>query len=260
MKTGKIEQLPVSAFVITWNEESNIRRCLESVCWAKEIVVVDSFSSDRTVEVARGFTDKVYHHQWQGMVQQKGYALSKTTQPWAMMIDADEEVSPELAASIRRAIIEDDTEIDGFLVARRTSYVGNWIYHGGWYPDRKLRLFRRDRGRIAGRNPHDRVVVNGKTRRLSGDLLHYNYPSISNQLETIDRFSTIVTQETRMAWRDVRLAEMIAKPIAKFFTCYFIKQGYLDGVRGLIIAVASSFYVFLKYAKLWERDLRAGRE
>lgn len=246
--------LPVSVFVITFNEEDNIGRCLASAAWAKEIVVVDAFSSDRTCEIARGFTDKVFSHAYEGMVQQKGYALSRATQPWAMLLDADEAVSPELRASIQRAVLRDDPAVDGYVTPRRTSYAGGWIRHGGWYPDYKLRLFRRERGKIVGKNPHDYVAVPGRTERLEGDLLHYSYPTVASQVETINRFSTMSLREVKTPWRSLCLVPMLVKPIAKFATCYIVKRGWMDGMRGLIIALASSFYVFLKYAKLWERD------
>jgi glycosyltransferase involved in cell wall biosynthesis len=244
----------LSATIITWNEEKNIRDCLESIRWMDEIIVVDAFSSDATVARCREYTDTVLQREWPGHVQQKQFALEQATGDWILSLDADERLSPEAAEEIKACILGKPPAVDGFIFPRQSFYLGQWIKHGGWYPDRKLRLVRRGRARWTGEDPHDKLEVPGSTQQLQGKIYHYVYSDISHQLKTVDSFSRITAQQWHRRGMKARLAPLMFKPPLKFIETYLWKGGVLDGMPGFIIAVISSYYVFLKYAKLWELD------
>jgi glycosyltransferase involved in cell wall biosynthesis len=241
----------ISATIICLNEERNIRRCLESLNFADEIVVVDSGSTDRTVEICQQYTDRVLYHSWPGHVQQKNYALEQARYEWVLSVDADEVVSPQLKESILSALQEDRGKYDGYRVNRHVFYLGRWINHC-WYPEYKIRLFKKSRARWTGKNPHDTITLNGKYRDLHGDLEHYTYRNISHHLRTIDSFSSIGAQEKFDEGKSASLCDLIFNPLFRFLKLYVVKRGFLDGVPGFIIAVLGSYYCFLKYAKLWE--------
>jgi glycosyltransferase involved in cell wall biosynthesis len=241
----------ISATIICLNEERNIQRCLESLSFADEIIVVDSGSRDRTVEICRRYTDHVMYHPWPGHVEQKNYALDQAQYDWILSLDADEVVSPQLKESILNALQNDHGKYDGYRVNRHVYYLGRWINHC-WYPEYKIRLFRKSKGRWTGRNPHDTVSLRGTYRDLKGDLEHYTYRNISQHLQTIDSFSSIGAREAFERGRATHLSNLIFNPLFRFFKLYFLKRGFLDGVPGFIIAVLGSYYCFLKYAKLWE--------
>lgn len=243
----------ISVCIITHNEESKIRPCLESVKWAEEIVVVDSGSTDNTVEICREYTGKVFHKPFPGHIEQKNNALDLAGHDWALCVDADERVSPELATEIQEELSKDKSVYDGYLLPRHTYFMGRWINHTGWYPDYKLRLFRRNLGRWGGVNPHDRVTLErGLTKNLTGDLQHFSYDNISGQLATVDKFTTIFAEEMQKQGVRFGLFHVIFRPVGRFFSMYFLKLGFLDGVPGLVISVMGSMYSFLKYAKCWE--------
>ncbi|HHT9118927.1 MAG TPA: glycosyltransferase family 2 protein [Candidatus Hypogeohydataceae bacterium YC41] len=248
---------PISVCIITYNEEKRIRQCLESVKWVEELVVVDSHSTDRTVEICKEYTPRVYQRDWPGHVEQKNFALSLTSYEWALCLDADECLSPELSREIQEELSNNGNTFAGYIMPRHTYYLGRWINHGGWYPDYKLRLFKRSLGKWGGINPHDKVVLNaGATKILRGELLHFNYEDITSQIRTIDSFSRIFAQT--MLKNGVSfstpaiIASMLLKPPAKFLEMYILKRGFLDGMAGFIIASTTAFYIFLKYAKWWE--------
>jgi glycosyltransferase involved in cell wall biosynthesis len=248
----------ISVCIIAGNEEDCIRRCLESVRWADEIVVVDSFSKDRTRDIALEYTDRVYQHRWLGYIGQKVLAKCLARHPWVMFVDADEEVSDELRLDILKAFEAGvPEEVAGFDFPRMVWYLGRWIRHGEWYPDIKLRLFRKDRGECAGTEPHDRIYVNGAVRHFSSPLHHYTYTDISDQIATLNRFSSISAATRHCAGDRPCLFRLIFHPPFRFFRGYVLKRGFLDGVPGLIVAMSVAFGTFVKYAKLWE--LRLGK-
>ena len=247
------DKFSLSVCVVTYNEEGNIRDCLKSVAWADQIVVVDSFSSDKTTEICREFTDEVVQREWKGQIDQKNFALSRAKHDWVLLIDADERLSPGLIEEIKEELSKKNFEYDGFYFPRHVYYLGRWINHGEWYPDYKLRLFRRAKGRIGGVEPHDKVELTGKqVKYLKGDLWHFTYKNISAQMETLNRFSSISAQEMAKQGNAFQPFQILSRPIIRFITGYIIRNGFRDGMPGFIIAVASSFYVFLKYFKLWE--------
>jgi len=250
----------ISAAIITFNEEKNIKSCLESIQWLDEIIVVDSFSTDRTVEICRQYTDRVLQRRWPGHVRQKQFALEQATGDWILCLDADEQLSPEAAQEIREKILQGAPAADGYIFPRQSYYLGRWICHGGWYPDSKLRLVRRGRARWGGDDPHDKLIVTGKTENITGRILHYVYRDISHQLKTVDSFSTISARQWYDKGAGFNLFMMLVRPPIRFLEMYVWKKGLLDGMPGFIIAVVSSYYVFLKYAKLWEREKTAPEE
>ncbi len=248
----------ISACITAGNEEEGIRRCLESVKWADEIVVIDSFSSDNTAAISREYTDRVYQHRWLGYIGQKTLIKDLAAHEWILFVDADEEVSTELRDAILREFESGESRnYNGYEFPRLVWYLGKWIRHGDWYPDTKLRLFRRGNGRCAGQEPHDRIEVDGPVKSLKADLFHYTYNDISDQVRTLNRFSSITAETHQDAGRRFRLVDLLFRPAFKFFRYYFLKLGFLDGMPGLIIAGSTSFTVFIKYAKLWELERNA---
>jgi len=247
-----MEKSKLSVCIITYNEEENIRTCLESVAWAEEIIVVDSFSTDETVAICREYTDRIFQRPWPGHIEQKNFAIEQANRPWVLCLDADEYLSPQATAEVIREVSSSDNTSDGFILPRHSYYLGRWINHGGWYPDHKLRLFRRGKARWGGKNPHDKLILEGKSQYLKGDILHTVYRDLSDQLKTVDNFSGIVAREWLREGKQFNPFASLFHPPVKFLETYIFKLGFLDGYPGLIIALVSSFYCFLKYAKLWE--------
>jgi glycosyltransferase involved in cell wall biosynthesis len=241
----------VSVYMITYNNEETIERALKSVTWANEIVIVDSFSNDRTVEIGRKFTDKLFQRKWPGHRDQYQYAADLTTHEWIMFVDADEEVSPELAQEIREVLGGKVEGVDGFFVYRRTFYLGRWIRYGGWYPDGEIRLYRRNKGRWEG-GLHARVVIEGTVRSLKNQYLHYTYRNISDQIQTIDKYSRIAAEDMVKQGERFSLFKLLFHPPFRFIKEYFFKSGFRDGLPGFVIVISTMYYVFIKYAKLWE--------
>ena len=244
----------ISACVTAGNEERNIRRCLESLRWCDEIVVVDSYSTDRTVAICREFTDRVYQHEWLGYIGQKNLIREMASHSWVLFLDADEQVSPELRAEILDLFERGTGPYEGFSFPRQVFYLGRWIRHGEWYPDVKLRLFRKACGFSAGQEPHDHVVVNGPVRQLNGRLYHYTYDDLRDHLDTTNRFSTITAIEKNRAGERVRWGDLLVRPLLRFLKSYVLRRGFLDGPQGFLIATVTAFGTFAKYAKMWEME------
>lgn len=246
---------PVSACVIARDEEASLPRCLDALAWADEIVVVvDARSGDGTEKIARERAGVVEVRAYAGDVEQKRHCTSLATHDWVLVVDPDEVVTQELAAQIRSALDGGGPPCDGFLLNRVTWYLGRWIRHGDFYPDWKLRLFRRSRARFVGLDPHGRVEVEGVVRRLDGELWHYSYRDLADQVARIQFFSDESASALRRAGRRARLSDLVLRPPARFLRGYLLKRGFLDGVPGFAIAAASAFHVFLKYAKLFEAE------
>ena len=247
--------VPLSVVIITFNEERNIGRCLASVRGiADEIVVVDSFSTDRTGEICQQYGATFLRHPFAGHIQQKNYALSQATHPYVLSLDADEALSPQLQASVRAA--KSHWAADAYEMARLTNYCGHWVRHGGWYPDRKLRLYDRRLGRWTGLLLHERyeVAPGQTTGQLAGDALHYSYHSIAQHVSQLNKFTSITAQELALRRKtNVSLFHLLLKPLWKFVHGYVFRLGWLDGFAGLCIASISAWGVFLKFAKLKTR-------
>jgi len=249
----------VSCTIICCDEEENIRAALESVKWCDEIVVVDSFSTDRTLEICREYTDRIYQRSWPGFVEQKAFALEQVRSPWVLNLDADERVSLELRREIEEALRA--PRVDGYYVPRLVYYLGRWWRRGGWYPDYRLRLFRRDKAVWGGVDPHEKVVLHGRTARLRGPLLHYTYRDIADHLATINCFTSVAARELALRGRTASRSDLLLRPLWRFLRSYLLRLGFAEGLAGLFVAQCAAFYVFAKYAKLWEatQAVRAGR-
>lgn len=249
----------ITACITAGNEEDNIRRCLESVKWADEIVVVDSFSKDRTPEICREYTSRVFKHRWLGYIGQKNLAKDLASFEWVIFIDADEEISSELRDEILAELDSaGSSRYNGFEFPRMVRIYDHWIRHGDWYPDVKLRLYRRSKGECGGREPHDRMVVEGRIKRLKNPLYHHTYTGFADQLSTLNRFSTITAEMQHAEGRRFHAGLLLVRPVLRFLRGYVLKRGFMDGMPGLIIAFTASFGVFVKYCKLWE--LQRGRK
>lgn len=242
----------ISACIMTFNEEKNIERCLKSVTWCDEIVVLDSFSTDRTVDICRKYTEQVHQHEWQGYIGQRNLIRGMASHPWVLFLDADEEVSAALRDAIEREFGSDRVAYDGYRFPRRVFYLSRWILHGEWNPDIKLRLFKKSIGRSVGEEPHDQVIVDGPVKTLSEPLFHYTYDDIADHVRTMNRFSSISAQAKYDAGYRFRWIDFLGRPLFRFIKGYMFKMGFLDGRRGWIIALISAFGVAMKYAKLWE--------
>lgn len=241
----------ISAVVITFNEERNIERCLESLSnVADEIVVVDSFSTDKTPELCRRFNVKFFQHKFIGYIEQKNYAVTRATHPVIISLDADETLSPELEQSVLEA--KNNWKVDGYCFNRRNNYYGKWMRYTSRYPDRKLRLWDRNKGVWGGINPHDRVIMDkgSKTIILRGDLEHYPYYTISEHIAQVNRFTDIAARSYYDQNIGSGYLKIIVHPLWKFFREYVIRRGFLDGFHGLVVSAVASFETFLKYVKL----------
>ena len=245
--------VPLSVVIITYNEANNIGRCLKSVKdIADEIVVVDSYSTDRTEEICHEHDARFIKHAFEGHIQQKNYAITQARHPHILSLDADEVLSDQLRNSIRRTL--GNWKHDGYYCNRLTNYCGKWIRHSGWYPDRKLRLWDARKGSWGGKNPHDRFMLEAgcTTGRLKGDLLHYSFYSIRQHMDTVNKFSEAAARSLYEQGKKSNTLKILVKSTAKFIRNYFIKAGFLDGYYGFLICRISSFSTMLRYAKLKE--------
>jgi glycosyltransferase involved in cell wall biosynthesis len=243
----------VSAVVITFNEEERLRACLESLAWADELVVVDAESSDKTVQIAREFTDRVWVRPWPGFASQKNFALERATGDWILSVDADEEVSPELRGEVGAMLEGTEKGADGYQVPRRNIFWGHWVRHGGLYPDWQLRLFRRGRGRFVDHAVHESVEVTGTIGRFRAPLVHRSYRDVADFLARADRYSTLAAEAWVRSGRPARLSDLVWRPVGRFLGMYVGRAGFLDGWRGFLLACLYAYYVFIRSAKVWER-------
>jgi len=251
----------VSGFIICLNEEQNIRRCLESIKWCDEIIVVDSGSTDKTLEICREYTDKIIEREWPGNLEQKRFALSQCSNEWILNIDSDEEVSDTLRAEIESVLASNSkSEVDGYELLRVVYYFDKWWRKGGWYPEYRLRLCRRDKTSWGGNTPHEKAIVDGKTTRLRGELHHFTYKNVADQVNSLNKLSSAAAEDLYLRGRRARLRDIIFRPKIRFFKFYIIKKGYREGFSGFIVACIEAYDVFLKYAKLWEKQSRYNQE
>ncbi len=246
--------LPLSIAIISYNEERTIARCLESIAdLAQEIIVVDSGSTDRTVAIAEGFGAIVKNQPWLGFRDQKNSALDACTQPWVLALDCDEEVSAELKKSIVYFFESGAAEkFSGAEFNRKVFFLGRWILHGDWYPDTKLRLFRRECARWV--HPiHEIITLQGRQIKLPGDLLHYSFPSMNSYIDKINLFADEFIKRDDQQMKAWSLIQNIMRPLWRFFRAYLLRRGFLDGFPGLWISVATAFSVFVRYSRSYER-------
>jgi len=243
----------LSVLVTTFNVEDVIRDCLESVKWADDILVVDSFSTDGTLEIVREYTDCIVQHEYLNAASQRNWAFSQMRGDWVLVLDADECVTPRLQARIRR-ILAEGTECDGFDIKRMTIFFGKLIRHCGWHRQYVVRLWRNGKARYEDRQVHPRAIVDGKVARIQECLLHDTYRCFEHYLEKFGRYTSWAASELHKTGRRATWVNLALRPLWRFFRMFVFHHGFLDGKHGLILCTLAAFNVFMKYAKLW--DLR----
>ena len=245
--------MKISATVIVHNEEDNIAEVCESVAWADEIIIVDSDSTDRTVEIAKQYTDKIFNREFKGFKDKHEFADAQTTGDWIFWIDADERVSDELKASIANLREYDDSKLaDGYKISRKTFFMDRWIRHCGWSPDYQMRLYRKGKSSWDGVAPHQTARVDGRVETLDGKLLHYTKSDLSEYHRVTNSYATLAAEYLAAEGKTVGAFGIFTSAVAAFIRTYILKQGFRDGVPGLMISMFTAYGVFLKYAKVWE--------
>jgi len=252
------ESLPLSLIVITRDAAHELAACLASAPFAAETVVVDSGSRDDTVGVARRSGARVVEHAWEGYGPQKNFAVTQAAHDWVLCVDADERVSPELAAAIRGAFAQPGPAAVAYAVARRNRFLGRWLRHGEGYPDWNVRLFDRRKARWSDDPVHEKVVAQGRVERLAGDLLHYSAESLDAYVAKQNRYTTLQAEALHAAGETASGVRVALSPVARFVRFYVVKLGFLDGVAGFAHIAIGAFASFLKYAKL--RALSVGKD
>ena len=240
--------MKITATIITLNEERNIARAIESLRCCDEIVILDSGSIDCTVELAEKLGARVLEAGWRGYAGQKNWAAEQAGHDWILSLDADEALSEALEGEIWN-LKKNGPRHDGYTMPRMAQYLGKWILHSGWYPDRKLRLYDRRKAKWVGDFVHESVQVRGRVGHLESAILHFTCDSISEHVKTIDRYTTLAAQELVANRQNVGLSKLIFDPPWTFVKTYVLQRGFLDGVEGLILAYMAAFYTFVKYAK-----------
>ena len=243
--------MKLTVTVITYNESAHIAAALESVTWADEIIVVDSGSTDGTADIARANATRVIVREWPGYSEQKNFAADQATHDWVLSMDADERVTPALADEIRR-LLAGTPPAAAYRVPRVTWHLGRWIRSTDWYPDHQLRLYDRTRARWSGAYVHEAVHVDGPVGTLTHELQHYAYRGLSDHLETIDRYTSLAARQMREAGRSAGVLQLAGHPPIAFLRNYLLRGGFRDGQAGFVISAMNAYYVFLKFAKLWE--------
>ncbi len=249
----------ISVVIITYNEERNIERCIQSVeGLADEVLVVDSFSKDRTAEIAERMGARVLQHEFEGHIEQKNWAVSQSRNIYILSLDADEMIDKNLCEEILK--IKNNWFADGYVFNRLNNYCGKWLKHGGWYPDKKLRLWDSRKGKWTGKNPHDEYVMEegAAIKHIQGNILHYSFNSIQEHMQQVNYFTDLSARAYYHKGRKASLADVLIRPHWKFFRDYFIRLGFMDGYYGLIVCLISSFATFLKYLKLRELYKKGG--
>lgn len=242
----------LSVYVIAYNDEANIRACLESVRWADELIVVDSYSTDGTTKISREFTEKVYQHDFKGFGRLRNEALAHTNHDWVFNLDSDERATPELRDEIR-GLLDRGPEADAYHVPRRSYFLGRWINHCGWYPDyRQPQLFHKGRMRYRDDLVHEGFELDGRLGYLKGHVLQYPFRDLDHFLEKQDRYSTLTAKRLHQEGRQFRVHQLLTHPPLTFLKMYLIRAGFLDRMPGLILSALYTYYTFIKYAKLWE--------
>jgi len=249
-----LEKLPISACIIARNEAHQLRRCIGALSFVDEIIVLDSGSSDGTADLARSLGAKVFVEEWRGNVRQKARCTELASHDWVLNVDADEELSAELQQEISEFIAKSESGFSGCTLPRKTRYLGKFIEHSGWWPEHLLRLFDRRKARWVGRDPHGHVEVEGRIFRFRQPLYHFNYENLAHHLDKVNRYTTTLAEGLKAEGRRFRLVDALFRPPLRFLRMYLLRQGFRDGWRGFVLAVIGAFYVFLKYAKLWEHE------
>jgi glycosyltransferase involved in cell wall biosynthesis len=252
------EKIPLSVAIITKDEAANLPACLRSVAFAAQVVVVDSGSTDGTLDIARGFGCDVFVEDWRGFGRQKQMAIDRCRKPWVLVLDADERIPPETQSAIRAAVSGGAADVAGYSFPRKNFFQGRWIRRMGWWPDRITRLFRSGRGRMTDASVHEAVEVDGTVVSLESPIEHCTESRLSEILKKIDRYSTLAAEEAFREGRRSSPWEALMRAELTFMHNYILRLGFLDGRQGLVLSVTDAVNKFFKYAKLSELNRRAG--
>jgi len=249
----------LSVLLPTLNEEAMLPDCLESIKWADEILVVDSYSTDRTLEIARQYGARIIEHEYVTSAKQKNWAIPQCAYEWVLQVDADERLEPALQSEIQGILKNPSADVDGYRINFKHHLLGKWVRHSALYPEYHLRLFRRDVGRFQDREVDAHAVTPGRVVTLQGHIIHFGTERLSHRLQAMDRYTRYESDERESHGWHYSAFNVTVRPLAAFSYYYLYKLGFLDGMRGLIIAVLKADFVFWTYAKLWEKEVRAGK-
>jgi glycosyltransferase involved in cell wall biosynthesis len=247
--------IKVSAYILTKNEEKHIRECIQSIKWADEIVVVDDFSTDSTVEIAKSMGCKVVQNKFEYFGKQRNFALTQCSNNWVICLDADERITPELKEEIEQEL-KNIPRAYAFIAPRKSRFINRWILHSGWYPDyRHPVLFNKNKMKYKDQLVHEDIEYNGKKVYFKGNILHYPYDSIKQFIKKSDLYTDLRSKEMFEYRKKFKILNLFINPSVMFFKMYIVKKGFLDGLTGFILALLySSFYTLMKYIKLWELE------
>lgn len=248
----------LSVIIICRDEENDIRDCLKSVKWADEIIVVDSESKDKTVEIAKSYTGKIFTKKWEGYSEQRRYAMELASGEWILSLDADERVTEELKNEILSVINSNCNDIKGYRIPRKSFFLNRWIKHSGWYPGYQTRLFKKEFAFIRPKLVHEGFEINGETGYLKNDLLHFTVTSISDFAERVNSYSTLQAAE-KSGLKKVKLSDLLLRPFISFFKHYILKSGFRDGPQGFMVAMFDLITNTLTYMKMWEMQNKKGK-
>ena len=255
----------ISAFIIAFNEERHIGDCIASLKFCDEILVIDSFSSDSTVAIAEEMGARVISRRWPGYREQKAFGLSEVKYDWVINIDADERVDSLLRGEIVQVLEGRDLErtgapIVGYSLNRVVFHLGRWWRSGGWYPEYRLRLFRKDAVIWGGQDPHEKPITSGRIEKLKGELSHYSYSGLEDQFKRLLKFASLSAEESFQLGKKASVFDIVIRPFSRSVKFFIVKRGYREGVAGLIVAIAEGIYTFMKYARLWELNFNASEK
>jgi len=243
----------VACAVVAFNEEKNLRSCLESAKWMDEIIVVDSFSTDRTLDIAQSYESRIFQRAWKGFGDQKNYAIDQATTDWVFILDSDEQIPSDLRKEIESVLFDSSPDrAVAYSVPRHNYYFGSLVLHAGCFPDYQLRLFRRGIGHLDDAEPHNKFIFSGKAGYLHCPLIHNTRPTLANFFEKFSNFTTLAARERAKNKRHVRGSDLVFRPVFTFFKYYVARKGYRDGMSGFLVSALSSLYTFVKYAKMFE--------
>jgi glycosyltransferase involved in cell wall biosynthesis len=251
--------MKLSVLLPTYNEARNLAACLETVKWTDEILIVDSYSTDSTLEIARSYGARIVQHEYINSAKQKNWAIPQCAHEWILQIDADERLEPALQSEIREILKNPPADVDGYINPTRNHLLGKWVRGGGVYPDNRLRLFRRDKGRFENKEIDARVIVPGRVEYLIHHVLHFGMESISRRLDRLDRYTGYEADERKKRGRCYSWFNIAFRPLAAFLYNYIYKLGFIDGIRGLISCAYKADFVFWTYVKLWEKEVIESR-
>lgn len=242
----------ISLVMITYKEEGKIQECLETAKWMDEIIVVDSFSTDRTLEICKRYTQRIYQRPWPGFGKQKNFAIEQASMDWTFILDADERIPGELKREIEGILQLGEKEFCAYRVPRKNYFYGHWLRWGGQYPDWQIRLFRKGAGLLDDFEPHNSFIFAGKLGTLRNPLIHYPERNISDHFPKLNNFTNLAAEHRVQTCKKVHWYDLAFRPLVTFFQLYLRKRGYRDGIPGFIQAIFKSLYTFVKYAKVWE--------